>query len=66
MTPYLSVVMVGRNDNYLGNFLDRLTKSVTNITTLLSKYTFDYEIVLVDWNPPKDRAKLSSLLGIRK
>ena len=53
---YLSVVMVGRNDNYGGTFQSRLATSLRINLHLLNKHTsgasgFTGEVLFVEWNP---------------
>jgi hypothetical protein len=52
-----SFVIVGRNDGYGGNFLDRLTNSIDSICTLSREQNLSAELLLVEWNPPSDRER---------
>ena len=61
----ISLVVVGRNDNYAGNFLERLQTFCTTLFYLSTKYTLETELVIVDWNPPKDRPTLSEVLDTK-
>jgi len=56
-SPYLSIVVTGRNDDYGGNFLDRINVFV-NQTRLWSIFGLDYELIIVEWNPLPDRLRL--------
>jgi len=64
--PYLSIVTPCRNDNYAGNMLKKLILSLSILIKQLKKYNLDTEIIVVEWNPPADRPKLSSKLSILK
>ena len=56
----ITAVMVGRNDDYMSDFKERLTASLEwNLRYLVS------EVVFVEWNPPSDRALLSLDLAAR-
>ena len=52
--PSISAVMVGRNDDYMPDFRERLHATIEWNT----RYLID-EIVFVEWNPPADRELLS-------
>jgi hypothetical protein len=56
--PYISFVAVARNDNYGGDFLGRINTFVRNLVGLCDLYKLDSELVIVEWNPPSDRAPL--------
>lgn len=49
--PYLSIVIAVRNDNYGGDFNQRLYTALSWNTGLLEKYQVNTEIILVNWNP---------------
>lgn len=52
--PSIAAVMVGRNDDYMSDFAQRLEATISwNL-----RYLVD-EIVFVEWNPPADRDLLS-------
>jgi hypothetical protein len=54
----IAAVMVGRNDDYMSDFRERLVAVLEwNIRYLVS------EVVFVEWNPPKDRELLSLALA---
>jgi len=53
----LSVIIIGRNDGYCVNYLDRLRKSIDSLHLALKGS--DYEIVIVDYNQVKDALPLS-------
>jgi hypothetical protein len=64
--PYLSIVTACRNDNYSGDVSKKLILSLSILVNQLKKYNLDAEIIVVEWNPPKNRPKLSSELSILK
>jgi len=58
--PSIAEVVVGRNDDYMPDFLQRLTATIKwNV-----RYLVD-EVVFVEWNPPSDRPLLSTELAKR-
>jgi len=64
MAPYLSVVMVGRNDSYGGNFTERLQTSLRVLCHLAERHGLDVEVVLVEWNPPSDNPPLKTVIDL--
>lgn len=50
----LSIVMCGRNDGYCGNFIRRIEQSLRSMPA-------NVEVVFVEWNPPPDRPRLSTM-----
>jgi hypothetical protein len=58
--PSIAQVVVGRNDDYMPDFLQRLTATIEwNVRHLVD------EVVFVEWNPPSDRPLLSIELAKR-
>jgi hypothetical protein len=58
--PTLAAVMVGRNDDYMSDFAERLCATLEwNLRYLIS------EVVFVEWNPPADRGLLGPELTRR-
>ena len=55
----LSIVIAARNDGYGGDFLGRLRISLQVIAELTKTYGVETEVVIVEWNPPSDRPRLS-------
>ena len=51
MIPYLSIIITGRNDNYGGDFTQRLQNFIAWNTALLEKHQVATEIIFVNWNP---------------
>lgn len=62
MTPYLTVVATGRNDNYGGNFLRRMQTFIDCLLLLFRTHQLDAEIIIVEWNPPIDTLLLRDAL----
>src|SRR5262245_18826130 len=53
LRPKVAAVMVGRNDDYLSDFAERLYATIEwNIRHLIT------EVLFVEWNPPADRGLL--------
>ena len=61
-TPYISVVIVGRNDNYGVNFLDRINTFVRSLDHQVRNHSDLMELIVVEWNPLPDRAPLKDVL----
>jgi hypothetical protein len=58
--PQVAAVVVGRNDDYMSDFRERLIATIEwNVRHLIG------EVVFVEWNPPADRALLSTELAGR-
>ncbi len=58
--PEIAAVTVGRNDDYMSDFRERLLATIAwNVKYLVS------EVVFVEWNPPPDRELLSLQLTKR-
>ena len=62
--PKISIALFGRNDNYEGDFLDKLKLSIKSIQRALKD--IDYEIILLDYNPPIDKLLLSEYFSSNK
>ena len=56
--PYISVVVAARNDNHGGNMIGRMQAFLDSWISQASRYDLSSEIVVVEWNPPADRARL--------
>ncbi len=65
MRPYVSFVVVGRNDNYGHNFLGRFQNFLSNLEYLCEKYKLPSELVIVEWNPPKKEKRLWAALKMK-
>jgi len=55
----LSVIFLSRNDGYRGNLLERMETSIRSLELVLDG--LDWELVLVDYNPPPKNKRLSSV-----
>jgi hypothetical protein len=62
--PYISFVLFSRNDEYTGNILDRLRCSLEILITQLDVHALPAEIVIVDWNFPNDRPRLTEAVKL--
>lgn len=62
MTPYLSIVIVGRNDDYGGDFLSRINSFVRSLDHQLLGHDGLVELIIVEWNPLSDRLPLRDVL----
>lgn len=62
MTPYLSIVVAARNDDYGGNFLERMQAFLDVLLSLASQHTLPAELIIVEWNPPIGRPRLRQAL----
>jgi hypothetical protein len=61
--PYISFVVTARNDNHGGDLLDRMQIFVTALLHQLKKHNIQSELILVEWNPPRDRSPLAQALS---
>jgi hypothetical protein len=60
--PYLSVVATARNDEHGGNLLGRMGVFVRAWVEQCKRFGLRFELILVEWNPPTDRAPLREAL----
>ena len=60
--PYISVVAAARNDGHGGNMLERTQAFLDTWLSQSKQYNLPSEIILVDWNPPADRPRMSEVL----
>ena len=61
-SPYLSIVVTGRNDDHGENFLGRTQLFVDVLLQQLEHCNLRSELIVVEWNPPADRPSLSDVL----
>jgi len=61
--PYLSVVAASRNDNHGGGLRERMQHFVSGLAEQCDRFSVPAELILVEWNPPGDRPKLSEALS---
>lgn len=50
----ISVIMTGRNDNYGGNFIERLLYAFLRNKKESCAHGVEMEFIMVEWNPPDD------------
>jgi hypothetical protein len=62
VTPFLSIVVTGRNDGHGGDFKERFLRTVAFNHDRLDEHGVAHEIVLVEWAPPSDRPRLADLV----
>ncbi len=62
MDFYLSIVATTRNDNHGGDLLRRTSAFVNSVYVQAQKWNLPVELILVEWNPPKDHPLLHEVL----
>lgn len=62
ITPYLSVIVVGRNDDYGVNFLGRLNTFIRSLDYQTKEFSNLIELIIVEWNPLSDRPPLRDVI----
>jgi hypothetical protein len=60
--PRLSVVATSRNDDHGGHLLERMQWFVDGLAWNADRRSVETELVLVEWNPPPERAPLLEVL----
>lgn len=58
MPPYLSIVVVGRNDNYGGDFNFRLQNLTIWLNSMVEKEQLPTELIIVNYNPLADKPSM--------
>ena len=61
--PYVSVVIVGRNDGYGEDFLTRINTFVRSLDHQVREHADLFELLVVEWNPLPDHASLVEVLA---
>jgi len=61
-SPYLSIVLTGRNDNYGGDFNERLQNMVAWLTFWIEGFEIPAELVVVNYNPVADNPSLADVI----
>ena len=61
-SPFLSIVITARHDNYGGDFRDRIAAPLRFNYEKLTERGVPYEVVLVEWNPIEGRPLLCEML----
>jgi hypothetical protein len=64
VNPYLSVVVATRNDDHGGDPLKRLQALVHTLAAQCRLTGLSTELIVVEWNPPPDRPRVSELLRV--
>lgn len=62
MTPFLSIVVTGRNDGHGGDFNGRFLRTLAFNHDRLREHGVAHEFVLVEWAPPADRPRLADVV----
>lgn len=62
-SPYLSIVVTGRNDGYGGDFNQRFFRALRFNHDKLRAAGVEHEVVLVEWAPPADAPLLADLIA---
>lgn len=60
---HLTIVATSRNDDHGGNLLQRMQLFIDGLTAQCERHGLNAELVLVEWNPPPDRPRLSEALS---
>jgi len=60
--PYISVVVVARNDDHGGNMLGRMQAFLNAWIGQAKEYGLPSEIIIVEWNAPPGRPRLMEAL----
>ena len=60
--PYISFVVISRNDNHGGDLTKRMQIFVTALITQCERHEIDSELIIVEWNPPSDKKSLEEEL----
>ena len=55
LNPFLSVVVVSRNDNHGGDLTKRTQIFINSLFGQADKHEIPMELVFVEWNPPEDK-----------
>lgn len=64
--PFLSLVLAARNDNYGGNFTERLQTGIDWNTRWLEQFKVTSEVIIVNWNPVAENPDLIDLITFPK
>jgi hypothetical protein len=59
--PYVSFVVVSRNDNHGGDLTTRTQTFINGLASLCWKFRLPAELILVEWNPPKNAPYLQDV-----
>ncbi len=64
--PYISFVLYSRNDDYGGDLVFKLERSLNFLIAQLTDHALDAEIIVVEWNPPQDQPLLRGVLRLEQ
>lgn len=59
--PYLSIVVVSRNDNHGNHLLERTQMFIDSLLEQLENNHLKSELIIVEWNPPPDKPLLKDV-----
>lgn len=59
--PYLSIVLVARNDGHSTDMLRRIQICVGSVVEQMERYKIHSELILVEWIPPSDTGRIKDL-----
>jgi hypothetical protein len=62
MSHRISFVVAARNDDYGGKFLHRMGTSMNVLAVLCKRHQLDFELVIVEWNPPATKPRLKDAI----
>lgn len=65
LTPYLSIVIYFRNDNYTPNAIKKFNLSLKILIRQLDSIKLHSEIIIVDWNSPDPNKPLINEISIK-
>lgn len=63
---YISFVVATRNDNHGGNMIKKNQYFIDNWVKKTKKYKLSSELIIVEWNPDKDKKSLKKVLKFPK
>jgi hypothetical protein len=63
LDPYLSIVTFARNDDYQGSMFERMQFAINTLIEQMRKYKLNWELILVDWNPPPERPLIKDVIS---
>jgi len=61
-SPYLRVVVTSRNDDHGGDPLKRLQTFVNCFDAQCRRTGLDAEVIIVEWNPLREKPRLQTLV----
>jgi hypothetical protein len=61
-TPYITFVAASRNDNHGGDMTKRMVIFIKGLIHQCNKFKLPAELIMVEWNPPRDKPYLIDVL----